>query len=156
PSSASTITATGQGVALASDNLAGYTLWGRGGNFGGDAILQIAGSPSNRGVILLQSADSNYQSNIATGSSTLTNVGTISSGGGSGGSRIISGTLDNRATVDATADYLEITGTYIADAGTILGAGYLYNCTLDEAASPSSPSTITATGQGVALATDNL
>ncbi len=59
---------TGQDVTLATDNLVGYTLWVQGGNHGGDAILQLAANEANRGTILLQSADSNYQSDIATGS----------------------------------------------------------------------------------------
>ena len=42
---------------------------------------------------------------------TLTNLGTISSGAGTGGKRLISGTLDNQGTSPPTADYLDITGT---------------------------------------------
>src|SRR5205807_2448672 len=157
PASASTIVIAGVGDVLASDNLAGYTLWVDGnGLFNTDAILNLGANVTNRGGILLQSSNGGYQSNIATGSHTLTNTGTITAALGSGGNRIVSGTLDNQGIVAGGNDYLEITGTYIADAGTILGAGYLFNCTLREAASPSSPSTITATGQGVALASDNL
>src|SRR5438034_393192 len=83
-------------------------------------------------TIHLESANQGFRSDIATGSSTLTNLGTISSGAGTGGERLISGTLDNQAIVDATANYVDITGLYKADGGTITGGGYLVNCTLQE------------------------
>ena len=114
PASPSTIVVAGNAVTLATDNLAGYTLWVQGSDHGGNAVLQLGGSLANRGTILLQSANNTYQSEINTGSSTLTNLGTISSGAGSGGLRVISGTLNNQATIDATADYLDITGVYQA------------------------------------------
>ena len=156
PASASTILVAGKNVTLATDNLAGYTLWVQGSDHGGDAILQLGGSLANRGAILLQSANNTYQSDIATGSNTLTNLGTISSGGGSGGVRSINGTLNNQATVNATADYVDISGVYQAQGGTILGNGYLVNCSLQETVAPASASTILVAGKGVTLATDNL
>ena len=110
---------------------------------------------TNDGTILLESANNNYQSDIATGSH-ADQPRHHQLGAGTGGKRLISGTLDNQATVDATADYLDITGTYVADGGTITGPGYLVNCTLQETAAPASPSTIVVAGQGVTLATDNL
>ena len=156
PASPSTIVVAGSGVTLATDNLAGYTLWVQGSDHGGNAVLQLGGSLANRGTILLQSANNTYQSEINTGSSTLTNLGTISSGAGSGGLRVISGTLNNQATIDATADYLDITGVYQVQGGVISGSGYLVNCQLQETAAPASPSTIVVAGSGVTWRRDNL
>ncbi len=110
------------------------TIWVQGANAGGDAVLTASAGIKNVGTIHLESVNNTYQSNIATGSSTLTNLGTISAGAGSGGNRIISGTLDNQAAVDATGDYIDITGDYKADGGTITSTGYLINCTLQETA----------------------
>ncbi len=157
PASASTIVIAGVNDTLASDNLAGYTLWVNGNSlFNSDAILKLGTNFNNRGSILLESSNGGYQSNIATGSYTLTNLGTINSSLGSGGNRIISGTLNNQGTIAADADYLEIEGVYQAQGGTITGPGYLVNCTLQETASPVSPSTILISGTTTYLATDNL
>ena len=156
PSSPSTILISGTTTTLATDNLAGYNLWVQGSNHYGDTILKLGGNVANRGNILLQSANGTWRSDINTGSSTLTNAGTITAGAGAGGERLIVGTTDNQATIDATADYLDIEGTYKADAGTILGSGYIVNCTLQEIASPTSPSTILVSGTGTTLATNNL
>ncbi len=157
PASASTIIVASKGDALETNNLSGYTLWVNGsGLFNTDAILNLGGNVSNDGTILLQSSNNTYQSNIATGSYTLTNQGTITSGGGSGGNRIIAGTLANQGTVDATSDYVDIEGVYQAQGGTILGSGYLVGCTLEEIASPTSASTILISGTTTTLATDNL
>ena len=105
PSSASTIMIAGNGDVLETDNLSGYTIWVNGnGLFNTDATLNLGANVTNEngGTILLQSSNNTYQSNIATGSYTLTNVGTITAEGGSGGNRIISGTLDNQGTIAAT------------------------------------------------------
>jgi hypothetical protein len=99
------------------------TIWVQGSDAGGDAVLTASQGITNYGTILLQSANSTWRSDINTGSSTLTNLGTITSGAGSGGERLIVGTTDNKATIDATADYLDIEGTYKADGGTITGPG---------------------------------
>ena len=66
----------GNGDILETDNLSGYTIWVNGnGLFNTDAILNLGASVTNenRGTILLESSNNTYQSNIATGSYTLTN-----------------------------------------------------------------------------------
>ena len=157
PASASTIIIAGTTDTLSSNNLAGYTIWVNGNSlFNSDAILQVGANVSNLGTILLQSSNGAYQSNVATGSFTLTNEGTISSGAGSGGNRIFSGTLDNQGTVNATADYVDIEGIYIADGGAITGSGYVVNCTLEETTTPAAASTILISGTTTTLITNNL
>src|SRR5262249_57733222 len=99
PASASTIVAAGNAVTLATDNLPGYTLWVRGGNHGGDAILQLGGNLSNRSTILLQSADQGYRSDIATGPHTLTKLGRASSRARAGGEGVVAGSQKKQATV---------------------------------------------------------
>ncbi len=151
------VTITYQGRQPTVQTIENYdTIWVNGSNAGGDAILTASQAITNYGTILLQSSNSNYQSNIATGSSTLTNLGTITSSLGSGGNRIVSGTLNNQGTVAGGNDYLEITGTYVAQGGTTTGSAELYNCALFETASPASASTIIATSVGDTLETDNL
>src|SRR5262249_37374203 len=145
------------GDVLASDNLAGYTIWVNGnGLFNSDAVLNVGANVTNRGGILLQSSNGGYQSNIATGAHTLINAGTITAALGSGGPRIISGTLVNQGTVDGGNDYIEITGAYQAAGGTTADQAELYNCTLTETASPASASTIVIAGTGDVLGTNNL
>ncbi len=156
PASASTILVSGTTTTLASDNLAGYTLWVQGSPHYGDTILHLGGNVSNLGTILLESIVNGDRSDVATGSYTLTNLGTITSGAGAGGERLITGTLNNQATIDATGDYVDIEGTYQAQGGTILGDGYVVNCTLQEISAPASASTILISGTTTTLATDNL
>ena len=136
---------------------AGQMLSIQGSSAGGDAILNLGGNVSNAGAILLESSNGAYQSNIATGSSTLTNIGTITSSLGTGGNRIITGTLANQGTISADSnDYLEITGTYVAQGGTTTGPAELFNCQLFETSSPASASTIIIASLGDTLETDNL
>ncbi|MFI5456981.1 MAG: hypothetical protein ACHRXM_16165 [Isosphaerales bacterium] len=133
------------------------TIWVHGSAAGGNATLSVSQGITNDGTILLESSNNAYQSNIATGSSTLTNLGTITASPGSGGNRIISGTLNNQATVAAASDdYLEITGTYQAQGGTTTGPADLFNCKLVETTSPASASTIVIAGTGDTLESDNL
>ena len=133
------------------------TVWVQGRGSFGDAILNLSSAASNDGTILLESSNNTYQSNIATGSSTLTNLGTIKASLGSGGNRIISGTLNNQGTISADSnDYLEITGTYQAQGGTTTGPAELYVCKLFETASPASASTIVIAGTGDTLESNNL
>src|SRR5262249_36506902 len=75
------------------------TIWVKGSNAGGDAILTASQGITNFGTMHLESADGTWRSDINTGSSTLTNLGTISSALGKGGERMIVGTTDNRATI---------------------------------------------------------
>ncbi len=158
PAATSTIVIASTSDTLETDNLTGYTLWVNGSSlFNTDAILNLGGNVNNRGAILLESSNGAYQSNIATGSSTLTNLGTIQASLGSGGARIISGTLANQGSVSAdNNDYLEITGTYQAQGGTTTGPAELYSCKLYETASPASASTIVVASTSDTLETDNL
>src|SRR5262249_41460554 len=128
PASASTIVVTGTGDVLASNNLAGYTIWVNGnGLFNTDAILNLGANVSNLGGILLQSSNNTYQSNIAIGSYTLTNAGTITASAGSGGNRIITGDLTNTGSIVAgVGTWLSTTGsgnTFNQNGGTISGTG---------------------------------
>ena len=157
PASASTIVIAGTGDVLASANLSGYTIWVNGnGLFNSDAVLSLGANVTNAGTILLQSSNNTYQSNLVTGSHTLTNVGTITAEGGSGGNRIFSGTVVNQGTISGGNDYLEIIGAYYADGGSTTNQAELGGCALYETASPSSASTITIAGNGDVLETDNL
>ena len=107
--------------------MAGYTLWVQGSNHYGDTILNVGGNIANRGAILLQSSNSGYQSNITTGSYTLTNIGTITSSLGTNGNRIITGNLTNVGSIIVSAGtWLNTTGsgnTFNQNAGTISGTG---------------------------------
>ena len=154
---ASTVGAFGASSVLVNNLSPSVTVWVEGRSSFGDAILNLPSSASNAGTILLESSNNTYQSNIATGSSTLTNLGTIHSSLGSGGNRIISGTLNNQGTIAVDSnDYLEITGTFYAAGGTITGPGYLYNTALYVTASPTAQATIPLEGTGDVLETDNL
>ena len=106
PASTSTILIGGTGDTLTTDNLAGNTLWVNGAGSFGDGVLNLGGSLSNVGTILLESSNGGYQSAIVTGSSTLTNApgGTIQINVGSGGTRIASGNVFNAGTINFDAD----------------------------------------------------
>ena len=62
--------------------LQSVTIWVQGRDGFGDAKLNLSANATNSGTILLQSANNTYQSEINTGSSTLTNLGTITELGG--------------------------------------------------------------------------
>jgi hypothetical protein len=159
PSSPTTILIGGAGDTLATNNLANTTLWVQGNNPFGNATLTVANGLTNQGTIQLQSITSNWNETLATGSGTFTNAaaGTIQVSAGTGGGRVITGTLVNQGqvAVDSTS-LLAISGTYYAAGGSITGPGYLFNCTLDVTASPASPTTILIGGTGDTLATNNL
>ena len=114
---------------------------------------------TNDGTILLESQNAAYSDTLATGSGTFTNAsdGTIHVAQGSGGPRTITGTLVNQGQINVDgSSYLDITGTYDADGGSIGGPGYLYNCLLYVIASSAAPTTILLEGSGDTLETDNL
>ncbi len=133
------------------------TVWVQGRSMFGDAILNLSSAATNAGAILLKSTDGAWRSDINTGTFTLTNSGTLTSSLGSGGERVITGTLDNKATIAVDPNSgLAISGVYDAAGGTIAGPGYLINCQIEVTASPASPTTLLVVGQSDTLMTDNL
>ncbi len=64
------------------------TIWVNGSSAGGNAVLSVSQGVTNDGTILLESSNATYASDIATGSNTLTNVGTIEVSLGSGVSQV--------------------------------------------------------------------
>ena len=80
------------------------TIWVNGSSAGGNAVLSVSQGITNDGTILLESSNSTYASDIATGSNTLTNVGTIKVSLGSGGQRQVSGAVNDQGTVTADAN----------------------------------------------------
>ncbi len=134
------------------------TILIQGGNAQGNAQLSVTDLLTNTGTIEIQSTDGNWFSGLtaATGQIVNRTTGQIVVNLGSGGGRTISGTLVNQGQVivdPSTA--LDITGTYQAAGGTITGPGYLVNCTLQETASPASPSIIVVSGGSTTLGSDN-
>src|SRR5262249_35453104 len=119
PASPSQILIGGQGVTLATDNLAGYTLLVNGNNAYGNAVLTLASSLSNDGTIVLQSSNNTWSDTLTLTQGALINAadGTIQVNVGTGGARIISGSVINAA------------GTINFDTNTTLGASgvNLYN-----------------------------
>ena len=161
PATPTTIPLDGAGDVLETNNLPNTTLWVQGnGYINQNATLTVAAGLTNDGTILLESQNSNFTSPTRSPSaSTFTNAaaGTIQVNNGAGGARTITGTLVNQGQINVdTASYLSITGAYYAAGGSISGPGYLFNCTLDVTASPSSPTTILIGGGGDVLATNNL
>ncbi len=163
---------------LATDNLAGYTLWVQGDNLGGSITLTAASSFTNHGTLRLESIVSNYNEALTISSGTLTNAadGTLLFNLGTGGSRSLTGSLTNQGTVNATAGGTTFTGnvanagqinvdsaaslsiqngTYTAAGGTITGPAVLNTDTIVETASPATPSTMVLVNYAT-LASDNL
>src|SRR5207247_577220 len=95
PATGTTIVLRGNNTLL-TNNLAGITLWVQGSNAGGHAQLTIAGDLTNTGILLMQSINDTWRSNIAVADGvTLTNVpgGFIQANPGSGGGRTVNGSL---------------------------------------------------------------
>src|SRR5207249_158194 len=93
------------------------TVWVQGRYSFGGAVLNLTSDVSNRGEIHLESSDYNYKSDVATGSFTLTNLGTISAAPGSGGERLITGNVNNSGMITVEA------GTWLSTTG----AGNVFN-----------------------------
>jgi PKD repeat protein len=96
------------------------TVWIRGNSQPGNAIITALNGFTNAGVIRMESQFAGYQSNLTIANGALTNTGVINSNTGTGGSRIITGQVDNRASVNVNHD-LSINGTFTTNG--ILGIG---------------------------------
>jgi hypothetical protein len=95
-----------EGSDTLSGNIAsGQSLWVQGNNAFQSATLTVSNGVVNDGTILLQSADSTWSETLSTGTGTLTNAsdGTIQVAKGTGGSRLLNGTVINQGTVTVGA-----------------------------------------------------
>lgn len=130
PAGASTIVLAGS-TTLTSDNLAGYTLWVQGGNFGGHGALAAAGGFTNYGTLRLETINGGYNETVTAGSGTLTNAagGTILTNAGTGGNRTLTGAVTNQGTITAAAGATlqnNGTGAFNQTGGSLTAAGQFY------------------------------
>jgi hypothetical protein len=112
----STVLALGNSTLL--DNASpAVTVWVQGRNVIGSATLTIAAGAGNAGTLRLESIDAGWNVTVSVASGALTNApsGTIRTGAGSGGFRIINGNVVNQGTVvveSGATGTLFINGTY--------------------------------------------
>jgi hypothetical protein len=164
-------TVIAEGPSTLTDNLSpAVTVWVRGDNRFGHAILTVPGGATNAGTLLLQSADDTWQSTLTIPSGTLTNAasGVIQVNAGSGGDRVLTGNVTNLGTVavgagtaldaqsptfnqaagQVTADGLFVLDrcTFNLTGGSLAGNVTAYASTLNVSASVTAPSTVIATG----------
>jgi hypothetical protein len=132
---------------LATNNLANMTICVQGNAaLGSSPTLTTGSGLFNYGTIQLQSIDSsNYYEDLSSGSSTFTNAagGTIQVNVGTGGGRIITGTVINDGTINVVGGQtLSIGGSHWSNAGTI----NVSNDTLDLSGLNGSPFTNSSHG----------
>jgi hypothetical protein len=129
-----TVTASSTVIATGPNTLVGnlsqaVTVWVQGNNRFGNATLSTAGTTTNAGTILLQSADDTWQSNLNVSSGTLTNAvgGVIQVNAGSGGGRILTGDLTNAGTLNVGAGTtFDLDGSLTNFSGGTLTGGTYY------------------------------
>ena len=128
-------------------------VWVQGSNATGHAEMGLTADAENRGTIRMESVNSSWNSNIATGGSTLTNQGSgvIEVNLGTGGDRTINGNLVNKGAINVGAgSFAYITGNYQAAGGVINGNHAVYGLsTISTTASPAAESTIAAVGNTI-------
>ncbi|HVS38084.1 MAG TPA: hypothetical protein VMS17_21175 [Gemmataceae bacterium] len=142
---ADTVTATavieirGAENVLDENRTPGVTLWVQGWNGNGDADLTAAAGAVNDGTILLESGGAGYNCNLATaagGSFTNAADGVIDVEAGTGGGRLIQGTLNNEGLLKADTA-MQWSGA-LANAGTVtVAAGVQVNVAGLNGAAPS-------------------
>jgi hypothetical protein len=147
---------TGGGASLSGHVPEGVEIWVRGSHYGGHTSVTVQDGTLNDGRIRMESADAGYSSNLSL-AGVLTNgpTGLIDSQAGSGGDRVISGTLVNQGLLDATAYYISYYGTYEVAGGRVLGAVNFFSVAVRMTASPSELTTLRLVGSSTLL-TDNL
>ena len=147
---------TGNGASLSGHIPEGVEIWVRGSHYGGHTSVAVQDGTLNDGRIRMEAADAGYSSNLAL-SGVLTNgpTGVIDSQVGSGGDRVISGTLVNQGLLDAMPFFITYYGTYEVAGGRAVGAVNFFHVTVRQTASPALPNTLRLMGDS-ALLTDNL
>jgi Bacterial Ig domain len=147
---------TGGGASLSGHIPEGVQIWVRGSDYGGHTSVAVQDGTLNDGRIRMEAADQGYSCNLVL-SGVLTNgpTGVMDSQVGTGGDRVISGTLVNQGLVDATAYYITYYGTYEVAGGRMLGGVNLIHVTVRQTASPTEPNTLRLMGDSTLL-TDNL
>lgn len=128
------ISVLGASTATGQVNAQGTTeLWGilndglsihiQGSSNGGHANVTTLPWFTNRGLIVLESINSSWDSNLSvTGIMRNDSIGTIKINQGSGGTRHISGYIDNTGTLDGTdREYRQIDGNLNLGGGQLLG-----------------------------------
>ncbi len=132
-----------ESATLLANRATNAVVWVRGGLYS-HATLTTAADAVNAGTIRLETSTGGWDSILNVGGSNFVNTasGTISSRPGTGGDRAINGYLVNRGVVDATGHYVNLTGTYEAAGGRILGGGRLINGKLKVTALPDAPTTV--------------
>jgi hypothetical protein len=163
PSISGTATFICQGSCTLNGNVpAGVTLWVQGSGAGGNALLTIAANLTNSGTLQMESINSNWNSNVAVADgATLTNApgGVIQSNLGTGGTRSLTGTLDNQGQMNAgTGGAFAFTGTYLEDGGSIGGDGdgAIYNSQVRVLAAPPAAAPTLKLRGACTLLTNNL
>ncbi len=132
------------------------TVWLRGANDFGDAILNLAGAVLNRGTLRLESRNIGYPCRIlcAEGAS-LVNEGRLEVNVGSGGQRRFDGSFVQRGEIAVEPDYgVEFRGSFEVDGGSVTGPHDLFNVALLLTAAPTVPSVYRVVGQAGQLLTD--
>jgi hypothetical protein len=153
--SASTIVCAGSSTLLA-NRATNVVVWVQGGLYS-HATLTTAQDAVNVGTIRLETSAGGYNSILNVGGSNFINTasGVIESRPGTGGDRSVNGFLVNQGLVDASGHFLNLTGTYEAAGGRILGGGRLVNAQLRVTASSATPTTVDLWG-ATTLLTDVL
>jgi uncharacterized repeat protein (TIGR01451 family) len=103
---------------------AGPTLWVSGNNSGGDVTLTVNNDFNSSGTVRLESRDQGWQSHLTVGG-LFTNTGTINVERGAGGSRVLSGNLNNlgQINVDTSLTLSRTNGVYSNQAFVQIAAG---------------------------------
>src|SRR5262249_44276327 len=114
---AASFTLTGSST-LTGNSSPGQTIWVLGQSNGGHTNVIMPNGFTNGGSLRMESTDSTYQSNINIAAGPLINTRTADINLASGGSREIVGNVDNRATLNVSAD-ANFFGTTSNNAGTL-------------------------------------
>jgi len=121
-------TFTLRGASNLSGNVRGdQVLLVKGSLAGGHALLRLAGSVTNEGLIRFESSEGLYTANLTATvpTATLTNKGVIEVNQGSGGQRLISADLDNQGVlaINASALLNKTNGRYTNSGSLSIAAG---------------------------------
>ncbi len=121
----STVRAIGSTCVLGGNESPAVTIWVEGGA-ASTGELDVTNNVVNRGTILLETSTSTFESRLGIGSGArLTNDvgGLIRASAGTGGTRSITGTLENFGTVRANTSVIFTVQALVQRAGVVLGEG---------------------------------
>lgn len=151
-----TLILAGTQAALLGNASPSATVWLRGANDFGDAVLNLTGAVLNRGTLRLESRDLGYPGRIlcAEGAS-LVNEGRLEVNAGNGGIRRFEGTLVHRGTIVVAPDFgMEFRGSFEVDGGSVAGPHDLFNVELRLTSAPATSAPYRLVGLSGQLLTD--